>query len=528
MANERVATADETMKLILAKAAEGEDLFSIKVLRTTHSSMPADRIATLSGGVANHLVSPELWIPELAGGGKYKLQAFHVSDPNKPIGGAISFSVEGDVREVDTGATSKSGWRGPAVIDFPQKNTVAPRREDMGYGISSPGPGVSDSASRTTQGYLRVPGGGNGVHRADYDGPGWENTRSGLAAIEGERRRLEEEKLAAERERAKNDREALQKSHEAEMRSLRAELMSEIKGLKSSGPDPMALMFAEMQKQNAEDRRAQAIQAAEDRRAEAARQERTDARFAQMLEKMTDRPKEDPLAMVTKVAELLKANDKGNSNEAQMKVMANFVEMQSLQMDSAMRFIETATDLQLGQGGGGDSPIAKGIESAVKAIGSVIKGSSIKRPVLMPTQIPQQIPAQTQQAPQPQPQAEPVPGPVIDQFIHAIKNYNLPVATVAKALREQIMDPTLQAAFAEADNDFEKLIQMRLGNWANEKPANAQYLVALIAEVKRQFVEAGFIAADVPVQTQAAPAGEEQEEEGEYEEQEQGDEVDDE
>lgn len=541
MANERIVTTEDTLAMLREKAAKESDEFSIKVLRSTHNSMTPDRIAMFSGATVNHLVSPELWLPEFAGGGKYKLQAFHISDPNRPVGGVVSFPIEGEPTEVDIAAVTKTSWRGPAVLEFPQKQAGTSRRpqDDMGYGgagISPPGPGTGDSASRTNLAWPRVPGGG--VHREQYDDPYNPLTPRGLAAVEAERRKLEDEKLQAERERAKDRLEAQQKLHAAEMAAFRAEMMAELKSAKAvpTGPDPMVEMLKqqaedrrEAAKQAAEDRRANDLQRAEDRRVEQARQERADERFSKLLEKISDKPKEDPLAMIAKVAEILKSADKGNSNEATMKMMHNMAEMHGMQIDTAMQFIETAANMQLGGPPDKEPGWIKGLQEVVKTVGSIANGVRVNRPPLAPP--PPPPPAQIAQGPAQPAQPEPPPPPAIDQIVIAIRGRNIPVAQIAQVIREQIEDESLRTAFFEAGGDFEEMVRRRLGNWGAEKVENAQYLVALIAEVKRQFIQYKIIEADEPAPQAPAPAAqaEQQEEEAEYvEEGAEGDEADDE
>lgn len=550
MANERIATSEETLTMLRDRAKD-QDAFSVKVYRRKHLSLPPELVASLAGAVISHFVNPELWLPQLAGGGKFQLQVFHPSsDVNKPVGGMLSIAIDTiDSRDVDITAPSRSGWQGPGEITFPLKDSARPAQQnDMGYGasISPPGPGSTDSASSPTHGWPRVPGGG--VARMPYgnEQPGWE-ARAGLAAIETERRRFEEEKLAAEREKHKNEIAALQKSHEADNRALKAELMGEIRAAKPTGPDPMATLLTSMMAQQAEDRRAAEAQRSEDRRLAAAAQERSDARFMSMMEKMNDRPKEDPLALVAKVMELTGGGKKGNDGivEAQTKMMHSMSEMMSQQVGVAMEFVSAAADMQLGQQGGNEPGWVKGLESVVKTVGAMAKGAQIKRPAPIGQPPQQPLPPQAQahpdqQYPQPAPgsQAQPVPvqqfakpakqpkaemPPAIDQFINAIKNYNLPPAHIAKALVTNISDPSLIEAFAAAGGDFEALIQQRLGAWANEKPENAVYLVALIAEVKRQFIEAGIIEADAPVGEQEEQGDGEEEEEGQIEEGDEGD-----
>lgn len=540
--NDRVTTPDQTYEMIRNLAKES-DAFNVKVSRRPGLNMPSSIIANLNGASATHLLNPELWLPQLAGGGKFVLQAYHATDLNKPVGGLISFNIDNiEAKEVDPLAPSKTGWQGPAEVAFPLPQQRRSQEDALGYPTnihSPPGPDAPNSASRSNNGYVRSPGGG--FTRPNYDDagdPNWERTPRGLQAVEAERRKLEEEKLAAERERAKDRLEAQAKAHEAEMKAFRAEMMAELKANKAAaptGPDPMI----EMLKQQAEDRRAAETRAADDRRAsetqrsEDRREARAAAdaaaiRFEKLLEKLTDRPKENPLEMVAKVAEIL---HKGNSNEASMKMMHNMAEMHGVQMETAMSFIEHAANLQMGPSDA-EPGWVKGLEQVMKAGASVVKGMTQRRPQLAP---PPQLPPQGQPQQAPAPAAKSVPVPqqtqapvlVIDQFVEAIKRagtpIEIPVAGIAKALREQIHDESLQAAFAEAGGDFERVLQKHLWNWANEKPAHMAYLQALVVEVKRQFVEAGLIEPDPQVPQVQAQGQQEEPEDAEYEEQEQGD-----
>ncbi len=512
---QQIFKEEETLNLIREKAKE-VDNFNIKIYRVKHISLPAEVIASFSGAVLQNLVDPQLWLPQVAGGGKYRIQAYHQSDLAKPVGGFLSFLLDSEPREVDISAATRPGWQGPAELTYPLKEVrSAPDEGYLGTPIRPPpGPGSGNSATGGTPVWGRSPGGGS-VRRVDYENdPDWERTPRGLTVLEMERRKLEEEKLSAERDRTRERLEAQAKAHEADLRALRAEMTAKIDSVRNTGPDPMAGLITMMMTQAAEDRRAAEARASAERLAQQAAQQASDARFALMIEKMNDKPKENPLEMVAKVAEIL---HKGNSNEASMKMMHNMAEMHGVQMETAMNFIEHAANLQMG--GQSEEPgWVKALDSAVKTIGSIAKGVTLKKPMQLAA--PQPPPPQQLPPEAPQPPRRGPPPPKLEQFIEAIKRGGgptaLPVQQIAEALKKEIMDPSIQEAFHEAGMDFEKVIQKHLSNWANEKVEHAAYLQALIAEVKRVFIAAGWIEAD-GAPAQQDPAGEEQEDDGDYE-----------
>jgi len=528
--NERVLSTEETLNALREKAKESDE-FICKVFRRAHAGVGPMLMASLSGATVQHFINPELWIPSLLGGGKLLLQGYHPSDLGKPVGGFAQFDITEAPKDVNPGALNRQDWRGPAVLDFPKKETRQPQ-DDLPFSIySPPAPGSGDSATSPHQAWVRQAGGGS-IERPQYlngDGAGGR-----LAALEAERRRNEDERLSNAKERHRDELGAIQKAHEADMRALKLEMMAALQSQKASGPDPTSTLMMEMMKQQAEDRRAAAVQAAEDRRAQLAAQERADARFLLMIEKMsTPKVEKDPLDTFKTIAEII-GSKKNNDGivEAQTKMMHSMSDMMSQQVGVAMDFVSAAADLQLGQQGEKEPGWVKGLESVVKGIGAFAKGAQVNK--MAPQQLPPQPPPYEQQAlgpppaqPRaPRPPAPPVPvPPAIDQFETAIKWGNtpsqLPVEQIAQSLLENLKDPSIMNAMAEVGWDFEALVQKRLGAWAAENPGNAQYLVALIAAVKKQFVAAGMMEGDDAPQAQQPAQGEEDaeyEEEGEPEE----------
>ncbi len=498
--SDRAILPEETFNMLRERAAkEGSDCsFTVKVLRRAYPGGVPDLVATLSGATLEHLSSPELWVPPLCGGGNFSMQAYHPTDLSKAVGGFIQFKVGSqDAKEVDGSVIKKSDWRGPPTLDFPQREPAREQQVSM-YDIRPPpAPDSSGSATGSSSAWTRSAGGGS-VQRQEYGGEtAWQVS---ARALEGERRKLEEERLVNEREKHRNELVAVAKAHDADMRALKAEILA---AMQQQKPDNTSSMLAEFMKMQAEerriteeraavDRRERERIAAEDRRAAELRQEKNDERLARVLEKMTERPKEDPLAMIEKVAGLI---GKNNNNEAQMKMMNSMAEMHSVQMGSAMDFIEHAANMQLGGPQEKESPVVKAVEAGLKGFGAIMRGAQ-KRPAPQQfAQAPALPPTYEQQArAQPAPAQQPMPT-ALEQIEAAIRQ-KIPVANVAAAFITHFQDPSIQAAILEAGGDTEALIQKRLGNWPLENPENKIYLDALLAEVEKRLQAAGLFGED--------------------------------
>lgn len=502
---DRTFSTEDSQKLIIEKGKE-VDSFFLKVFRRSHMTAPMNLIASFSGAQVRHFTSPELWLPQLAGGGKFFLQGYHESDLDKMIGSYIHFTVSEDERSVDMDATKKGDWRGPSTMEFPK--VITSRVIDMPlYGVQSPPAlGSGDSANRT-HAWPRQAGGG--VHRESMDDVAAFGPRA--AALEAERRKLEAEKLEAERERAKAALEAERKEHAAEMKSLRSELMTEIRSLrdtpkKEEGPN----MLMELMKQQAEDRREAARQASEDRRLERERQDKLEVRLAEdrrldrertdkFFERLTERKEKDPLEVLEKAASIMSKRDSGNSNEALMKAVGNAVEIQSSTMGMAMDFVDHVSRMQLGGGDQGDPPWLKGVDRLIKGFGKMAMARGATLPNLGAGAPPAgQQPAQGQppaagQPQQPRPPQTETNLSVIDQVEQAIRAHHNPTE-IAKALISYYKDPSIQQALAEAGGDFEQAFKKRLKNWPDEAPANRAFLAKLVEELEKQLQAAGFYA----------------------------------
>ncbi len=526
--SDRAIPAEDTFNMLRDRAAKDGDAFGVKVMRRAFNGGMPELIASLSAATVEHLVNPEQWIPSLCGGGNISMQGYHSTDLSKPVGGFLQVKISQEAKEVDPSVVGKTDWRGPGVIDFPRKESPREREQLAMYDIKSPpGPGEGmRSATSNNQTWTRQPGGD--LHREQYGGEGtWQERQRLQGAMELEKRKLEEERLANERQKHRDELESIKKAHDADMRALKLEMMGAIQQQRPPDTGMADLMKAQIEDrrlaatQAAEDRREREKMAAEDRREAAARQERNDERFNRLLEKMSERPKEDPLAMIEKVSNLM---GKNNNAEAQMKMMASMAEMHSMQIGTAMDFIQASADLNLGGQQEKESPIIKGIEAAMKGLGSLAKGAQVRRPAqqfaqpaVPPTyeqQARAQVAAGQQVAPQPpRPPAPPQPPlpSVIQQLENGIRGMQ-PVELVAKAIVNNIKEESVAAALLEVAMDFEVLINNRLGVWMKEHVDNEAYVKTLMVEVEKELRLAGYLP---PLEEEGQVVEEEGSDEGE-------------
>lgn len=508
-AEQRNFTTDQTLQMLQDRAKDSDD-FYLKLFRKPHPAALPQITASFTGAQLAHFTSPELWIPTLCGGGKYLLQAFHASEPSKQIGGMLNFPIDGQAeRNVDFDAPGKAGWRGPQTLEFPKREEARQQENLPLYGVNSPpAPGSGGGASNTNPAWSRSAGGG--VHREGYDEP---NTwRTGAQALEAERRVLEKEKLEQERANHRAEIDRIQAKHDSELKLSMATLRSEFASAKPTGPDSTMLVFMEMMKQQAASAQAAEARAADDRKEARLAQERADARFFAMIEKIGNKKETDPLEMVAKVIELTGGGKKADSGiiEAQAKMLHSMSEMTQHQVGVAMDFVSAAADMQLGAQKEDKPGWEKALDKVAKGIGNFAAARSAQVPhppaqqivggsVMQQPPPPQTYEQQARQPPpppqQPRPPQNHTDKSVAVQIKEAIESKTDP-KHVAAAVVAYANDPSMLQALAAGAGDPEKAIRSMLGTWVNAAPSNGEYLKVLFTEIEAQAKAAGLIPQD--------------------------------
>src|SRR5438132_1587142 len=113
-------TEQETKKLIADAMARGNS-FRVRVMRRRPSG-GFDVVAMFEEATAEQISFAEKWLPELAGGGSFLVQAFHADAPMAQIGSSLPLSIDNaNPRNVDLDAVLSPAWTGPSGLSYPKK-----------------------------------------------------------------------------------------------------------------------------------------------------------------------------------------------------------------------------------------------------------------------------------------------------------------------------------------------------------------------------------------------------------------------
>lgn len=206
-------TAEETIKLLQAKAVSAGDSFRIKVFRLSSLRQESTQVALLSDAVLAHATNPELWMPQLCGGGIFAFFVYHVTDPNSYIGGPIRFNVDGDPRPVNPEIVYRSDWQGPKKLDFP------PRQVNQGPSFS-----VASTGSPTgTAPQTLVPSGQAVAPHMQSD----PSIARALADLQTQLNQLQQTQRALDAEKSKLEIERVRHESEMRLRELENRLLAQ-------------------------------------------------------------------------------------------------------------------------------------------------------------------------------------------------------------------------------------------------------------------------------------------------------------
>lgn len=129
----------ETRKFIQVAMAK-RDSFRIRVARRKNNNTGLEVVASFEEARGDHIVSPEKWLPEMAGGGNYYIDAFHADDPVTQIGGSILFSVSGNSWPAAWSVIDSPNWRGPGECSYPTRPVTPQRQSPMLHAVGQEQP----------------------------------------------------------------------------------------------------------------------------------------------------------------------------------------------------------------------------------------------------------------------------------------------------------------------------------------------------------------------------------------------------
>jgi len=499
---------EETLRLLEETAKQHGDSFIVKIGRKKGLGGFHEQLATLGGATVNMIANPESWLSKLSGGGDYMMQFVHSKTPSVRVGSAIPVTMQEKPRPFDASVLTRQDYDGPAEPIYV--------------------PGIEFPARAQASGSVQVVG-GDGVPRSvpfQSSDPALslQQERAQLAA---DKARLEAEKKALEERTASERRIAEERLAEAKWAEREAKLKAEVaetlnavrgKGEASGNTKEMIIGLASVLTPLV-------IQLMD---SSAKRSE------AQMNMLMASLKKDGPSEEMKMMLELT-----SRQSQQQADMMGRVVEAMGAVSRSSVGMMEAMADIQFG--GPQESPLLQAAKEGIKAIAALSKGAQPKpqqvqaRPVQQqqpalpphpatqpqqraPNGVPMQQPAQvvvdkpapapnhppafdgvqqTQQAQQP---AQQPAAPLIDQIEALIRVKHEPVEDVAKLFIEgaKHSEPSIVAAFKDADGDLDGVIEARLSDWLAEDPSNIEYGKRALDAIEQAGIEAGLFVDEAP------------------------------
>jgi hypothetical protein len=496
----------ETLTLLQEKAKEFSDSFRVKVFRKRNQLALPDLVASFEDASIDHIVSPELWLPKIAGGGPIFQMAIYPPIGTDQIGGFISFMSTGDEVPVDTELVRDPSWRGPKRIIYPDpsRHAGATALPTLSYAVTPPpGARAPIPAPRNAQGQENGHSGG-GLSEAEYV------LRRREQELEESRRKLEREE---QERRHKFDMEQAEARHRMELEALRTEIRAAAQTQQAAPKTDLFATLAPLVAGFIQESR-QSAQKAQDAMVQLQ---------TKMLEMSAQRPAIDPA--VKEILAALQANKQPDLSEQSHRMMMTMTESMGAMMKVTMSAVDKAANY-----GGGDpppNPMVQVVKEGVRAVSALMDG--YKAQVAARGPVPQ-LPAQIPQPPQPTPYAQaaaaPVPQPAqpaaavpapqppppppqprvnqLDRLVMMIRNKTNPPDVADVFIQATQTSPEVQQGLAAVEGSIEEFGARIVGPWAMESPDNANYLAAVLKQIYEKGTAAGLLEPAEPEEAEEA------------------------
>lgn len=512
-------TNEEKIKILeekvnaLAEGSRGD--LTIK-LKTKDPSAPGAisfprHVCSLGAANISHVVNPELWLPQLMGGGWFEMDVFLPGANASPAVAGLLFHLQGETRAfVDHDAVDAPAWKGPGRITYPMKPASKPSSTATPTILSAPSQSVGASVAPQTSSPGSTPSGGvppqylEELRRMQAEA---------AAQIQNLQNQIAEERRRAEEERHKRELEAVRAAQQAELAALKvaqqAELsafraeMERLKTIATTPPPPpvekasLADMLRDIIPAATPLITAYFTSQAEERRRAEERQARAEERTAELIKEMRARPTIDPT--VEKMMERMTAEQQPATALIQQSLQG-----QATMVTQMAELVRTVVDLTSGPE---ESPAMKIFREAMGTIKDVAAVSA------------QQTQPKTRRLPKAEGAVTPPPqngaaqppaaagmhgytptdvGPAspsknaLDRIRDMLTAHEEP-NKVAVAALQALQTPEFQKAIAEA-GDFEKLFSNLMTlEWI---AANAAYAQAFGQAFQKQAMMAGMVGDD--------------------------------
>lgn len=466
MATDKIYSQAEIVEAIKSKAAAlNLDSFRVRINRKPAPHLPPDILATFDEVTVAHLMSPEVWLLELFGGGSFELSVAHASDPNSHLPGPLkctydtgNFPVKRPTYVDVINATSQTTWLGPLKLIFPRPPAAPPGIVTQ---TITPGVGVTkitagESQQPVTLSNTNSVGGAAVGPLAQVMG----TTTNPVERHEAGRLMQVSESLE------KKERELFEKQIELKMESMRPA---------TTGPDMMAVVTAVtplvlqflQSKQQMETMMFNAQQ-------ESAKQQ-----MAMMQMMMAPKPMDPELRL------LLEAATKKDDN-AQLKGMA---EMMGTMANVSMQIIQTNAEMMAASQPQQESPAYALARQALVALSGMMGSAKV---TMAPPAVADGASAL--------PEAAPVEGEAGPRKYSQLEL--LERALRKRAPKEEVAERFVKAmkskkfitfVHGQYKGNFLNLVQDRLGMWAAETSENLEYLQEVIPFIWEAADKAGLV-----------------------------------
>lgn len=519
-----VPTTEEKLKILEEKVnalPEGSRSDLTIKIKAKDPSQPGAisfprNVCSLGGATLAHVVNPELWLPQLMGGGQFELDVYLPGGGATPVAAGFMFNLQGEARAyLNHDAVDAPDWKGPAKITYPMKPATKPASSATPTIISALPQSAGTNAAPQTSSFGTAPSGGV---PSQYLEEMRRMQAEAAAQIQNLQNQIAEERRRAEDERHKRELEAIRMAQQAELASIKAAQQTELiavraemerlKTAASTPPPPpvekpsLTDMIRDILPAAAPLITAYLSSQAEERRRAEERQARAEERTAELIREMRSKPAIDPT--VEKMMERLAAEQQPATALVQQSLQGQATML--TQMAEVMR---TVVELSSGPE---ESPGMKIFREAMGTIKDVAAASAQQaqpKPRRLPraegtngagangapppSGTPSAQPSQGLHGYTPTDGSPPPPKNALERIREMLLAHEDP-DKVAVAALHALQTPEFQKALSDSDMNFERLFSnLMTSEWVQ---ANSAYAIAFGQAFQKQAMMAGMIGGD--------------------------------
>lgn len=475
---DRLMTESERFDILKQKVSStGVDAFRVRVTRREQAHLQPELMATFEGVTFDSLGQPEVWLPELFGGGAFELKIAHMGNVNEDLFPPLKMTYPSHAVKRLTPfelhqAINADTYRGPRGLIYPKMVSATATTTEKPPVFATP------TQSTTTVGGPATP------------------VLQQVQAVGTQPERVEAARLTLVQESLmRQEKELAQRELDMKLAAMKAEMFSgqpQQKGMDMVGlltaAAPFIMGFLESRK--AADARMFQIQADNANRQ------------MEMMKLLTQKPELDPA-----IRELL---DKASKKD-DFGMMKNMTEMMGAMTTTTMQIIQSQAEMMAASQPQQDSPQMKLAQTGLKVLGAIL------------SKTPMAPDEDEQQQPEEEPQQEQAALPEKKKFsqlelLERLLIRKAPKEKVAERFLKALKSPKFTGHIQKHfDGNYIKMLESRVLTWqlpdgslwaADEK--NIDYIQETGMYIYRVAQKAGFFApdeAEKPKETKKNGAG---------------------